>query len=159
MIFILLFTVIGIFFMSKRIKESYNVYEIIKARMKEEKQLYCVRSSWLHTSSFATICFVGMAMMYINIENPQMVGLSILIVLISIGECINAITIRYFYYDQHGFYYYQVYFRYQDINTMNMNTSVFGLSMYYINMKSGDNFTLHKGAYAILKAKYKGKSK
>ena len=77
MIIIILFSVLGLFLMSKRIRQSIQVYKTIKQRLTQKPQLYSVRSNWFSILSFVLLCIVGCILTIVNGKNPSMAGLGI----------------------------------------------------------------------------------
>ena len=154
MMIVALFTLTGLYLMSKRINQSRKVYRIIKKRMKEPKPLYSTHSSYVSIISFVLLCTASSILVFLNIRDPKMTGLGIVVVFISIGELVNALTICSFYYDDNGFYYYHQYFKRNDIKQMKEVSSFFGLTTTYsIETKSGDLFSISRKAYMILQRK------
>ena len=156
MIIIILFSVLGLFLMSKRIRQSIQVYKTIKQRLTQKPQLSSVRSNWFSILSFVLLCIVGCILTIVNGKNPSMAGLGIMVVLISIGELINAITINSFYYDDKGFYFYHKYFKFTQVKEIKKVKGMFGLiDMYSVETKSGDLFSISSAAYPVLEKKVK----
>lgn len=156
MIIIILFSALGLFLMSKRIRQSILVYKTIKERLTQKAPLYSVRSSWFSVLSFVLLCIVGCILTIVNGKNPSMTGLGIMVVLISVGELINAITINSFYYDDKGFYFYHKYFKFAQVKEIKKVKGMFGLiDMYSIETKSGDLFSISSAAFQILEKKVK----
>lgn len=156
MIIIILFSALGLFLMSKRIRQSILVYKTIKERLTQKPPLYSVRANWLSIASFVLLCIVGCILTIVNGKNPSMTGLGIMIVLISIGELLNAITINSFYYDDKGFYFYHKYFKFTQVKEIKKVKDMFGLiDMYSTETKSGDLFSISSAAFQILEKKVK----
>lgn len=156
MIIIILFSALGLFLMSKRVRQCIQVYKTIKQRLTEKPQLYCIRSNWFSVFSFVLLCIVGCIITIVNGKNPSMAGLGIMVVLISVGELINAITINSFYYDDKGFYFYHKYFKFTQVKEIKKVKGMFGLiNMYSIETKSGDLFSISSAAFQILEKKVK----
>lgn len=154
MIIVVLFTVLGLFLMIKRIRQDIKVYTAISQRLKQKKPLYNVRGSWLSILSFVVLCSAAAIAVIINIKNPQMTGLGIMVVCIGIGELINAITINPFYYDDLGFYYYHQYIKRKEIKELKESKGLFGLTtVYSVETKNGALFSISKAGYEVLKRK------
>ena len=156
MIIVIIFSVLGLFIMSKRVHQSILVNKTIKQRLTQKPQLYCVRGSWFSILSFVLLCIIGCILAIVNINNPSMTGRGIMITLISIGELINAITINSFYYDDKGFYFYHKYFKFKQVKEIKKVKGMFGLiDMYSVETKSGDLFSISSAAYPVLEKKVK----
>lgn len=159
MLIVILLACIGIFLMSKRIRQSILVYRTMKTRLKQSPQLFVIKSRGIYEWGFLLLSAASIIMIFYNIENPSSTGLGILTLCLSIGEFINAMTVRNFYHDQSGFYYYQHYLKIKDIKKLSEGKGFLGLSvMYSVETTHGDLFSVSKAAYDYLSQKQKGKS-
>ena len=159
MIIVILLTIIGLFLMFKRIKQVMTVYRTIQKRMKQQEQLYSIKSNSIYDWGFLAVSAFACMMIIVNRADPGTTGLSILVLCISSGEFINAMCIKHFYYDRHGFYYYHHYIAYKELQDLSQTKGFLGFStMYTVKTTHGDLFTISKAAYDYLK-QYKGKSK
>lgn len=159
MLIVILLTCIGLLLMIKRIRSSLLIYRCIKERMQLPAKLFLIKSKSYNEWGFLILCVVSIILIIYNIENPSSTGLGILVFCIGVGEFINALVMKNFYYDQTGFYYAQYYIKYKDIAKLTDRKGLLGLSTIYRVDTTHGVLSISKEAYEYLKQKHKGKTR
>ncbi len=149
MVIVIVCAVCGLFLASKRIQLYLNTRRAVKAALKTKPTLKLLRLSLPSVLMFLLLAGVAASFLVFHLSDPTTTGVCILVILLSIGEMFGAVTMKDFYYDEHGFFYCNRYFGYHQVKQL---TAQKGLGMMYgVETDTHDLFSVSKQAYEIIR--------
>lgn len=153
MVIVIICVALGCFLAYKRVNQYLVTRTAIQEAIKKGQKLQLLRLSTGNVLLFLiTAALAGLAL-YRYIADPVTTAVCALLILLSIGEIFGAITVKDFYYDEHGFFYCNKYFKYSEVKKMSMQKGV--IMIYGIETTSNDLFSISKQAYEIIAQHYK----
>ena len=153
MVIVIICVACGVFLSYKRVKQYLITRTAIQDAIKSGQKLQLLRLSTPNAILFLITAGLAGFALYRYIADPVTTAVCALLILLSIGEIFSAFTVKDFYYDEHGFFYCNKYFKYSEVKKLSVQKSI--VTMYGVETKSNDLFSVSKQAYEIISKHYK----
>lgn len=148
MVIVIICVACGVFLSYKRIKQYLITRTAIQEAIKNGQKLQLLRLSTGNALMFLITAGLAGIALYRYIADPVTTAVCALLILLSIGEIFGSFTMKDFYYDENGFFYCNKYFKYSEVKKLSIQKSI--VTMYGVETKSNDLFSVSKQAYEII---------
>lgn len=148
MVIVILCVALGVFLAYKRVKQFLMTRTAIQEAIKGGQKLQLLRLSTGNVILFLITAGLAGFALYRYIADPVTTAVCALLILLSIGEIFGAITAKDFYYDEHGFFYCNKYFKYSEVKKLTTQKGI--VMMYGVETTTNDLFSVSKQAYEII---------
>ena len=148
MVIVILCVALGVFLAYKRVKQFLMTRTAIQEAIKRGQKLQLLRLSTGNVILFLITAGLAGFALYRYIADPVTTAVCALLILLSIGEIFGAITVKDFYYDEHGFFYCNKYFKYSEVKKLTTQKGI--VMMYGVETTTNDLFSVSKQAYEII---------
>ena len=148
MVIVILCVALGVFLAYKRVKQFLMTRTAIQEAIKGGQKLQLLRLSTGNVILFLITAGLAGFALYRYIADPVTTAVCALLILLSIGEIFGAITVKDFYYDEHGFLYCNKYFKYSEVKKLTTQKGI--VMMYGVETTTNDLFSVSKQAYEII---------
>ena len=148
MVIVILCVALAVFLAYKRVKQFLMTRTAIQEAIKGGQKLQLLRLSTGNVILFLITAGLAGFALYRYIADPVTTAVCALLILLSIGEIFGAITVKYFYYDEHGFFYCNKYFKYSEVKKLTTQKGI--VMMYGVETTTNDLFSVSKQAYEII---------